>query len=158
MAPSIERTSHLSLPSGLVASARRLWTLVKGAMGEGLSGHSILVVEDDPRHAWEITDALNRLGAQVVVAHSLQKALEVIESRTWSAAVLDHWLGEGDCNPLAEQLVARGVPFIVCTSDAQVSGSCTWGEMIPKPLNVDVLAQAIEELISRNTETRVATE
>jgi DNA-binding NtrC family response regulator len=158
MAPNFARTSHLSLPSGLAASARRLWNLVKGAMGEGLNGHSILVVEDDSRLAWEINDALTRLGAHVVVAYSLRDAQEMLESRAWSAAVLDHWLGEGDCNPLSDRLVERGVPFIVCTSDAKVSGSCTWGEMIPKPLNVDTLVQAVEELISRTMPTRIATE
>jgi DNA-binding response OmpR family regulator len=78
-----------------------------------LSGCAILVVEDEALIALHIADAFECAGARVVTSHSLKTALQLFEAEDWSAAVLDHILGDEDSSPLCHRLTERNIPFVL---------------------------------------------
>ena len=57
-----------------------------------LDGALILVVEDEPLIALDISSSLRDAGAQVVQAANVESALAAIDRHRCSAAVVDYWL------------------------------------------------------------------
>ena len=88
----------------------------------GLARKRILVVEDDYLVAMDIARALERAGAEVVgPAPAVEAALDALEQTMPDGAILDINLGGEMAFPVADALMARGVPFIFATGyDAQV--------------------------------------
>ena len=84
---------------------------------EALSGLKVLVVEDDYFIADEMRRMLTTSGAQVIgPVASVDGALALIAaSPTLDAAVLDVNLRDVMVFPVADALVARGVPFVFAT-------------------------------------------
>jgi CheY-like chemotaxis protein len=81
-----------------------------------LSGRRVLVVEDEPRIAMLIRDTLEDLGCQVVaIASRLQEACAKAATLEFDVALLDVDLKGEPSYPLANELVARGVPFVLAT-------------------------------------------
>jgi CheY-like chemotaxis protein len=58
-----------------------------------LTGHSILVLEDEPLVALDVVENLQNAGADVVVAHRVADALKLANLTEFSAAVLDFRVG-----------------------------------------------------------------
>lgn len=80
-----------------------------------LAGAKILVVEDNPVIAYDIADSLEEAKAVAIVRGRVMDALAAIEEETVDGAVLDVNLPDGVVTPVAERLMARGVPVIFCT-------------------------------------------
>ncbi|WP_395672557.1 PAS domain S-box protein [Phenylobacterium sp.] len=82
-----------------------------------LTGHRILVVEDDYYLAGDTAAALRGAGADVLgPCPSEDATLDLLESQTPTHAVLDLNLGGGDPKfAIARVLKARGVPFVFMT-------------------------------------------
>jgi DNA-binding response OmpR family regulator len=79
----------------------------------------VLVVDDEPFVALDISTTLSAAGCEVVgPAFSLQRALQLIEEKGCDAAILDANLGAENAGPIAEALQARGVPFLVLSGYA----------------------------------------
>jgi CheY-like chemotaxis protein len=79
-------------------------------------GLRILVVEDELLVAMEIERMLARLGCVVVgPAPSVPRALALIAREAPDFAILDVNLGRERSTPVAEALLARGVPFALAT-------------------------------------------
>ena len=55
-----------------------------------LHGRSILIVEDEPLIAFDLAQAFENAGAEIVVTYTLHHALVLVEHDGLSAAVLDH--------------------------------------------------------------------
>jgi DNA-binding response OmpR family regulator len=119
-------------------------------MASLLDGLPILVVEDEPLAALALALSLDNVGAQVITARSVQEAMTVVEGRTWSAAVLDYGLCDGDCSPLCEWMLERCIPFIVCTVHDDISASCRAGIHVLKPTNVEALVRMLERCINHD--------
>ena len=86
--------------------------------GIPLTGKRLLVVEDDAFVALMLEAILEGFGCDVVgVAGTLARGLEYAgdEALAIDGAVLDINLGGEKVFPVAERLMARGVPFIFCT-------------------------------------------
>lgn len=80
-----------------------------------LSGR-VLLVEDNLLIAMDAEDQLRRLGAEAVdVASSVQAALRLLEQARPDIALLDVNLGRENSFPVADALLARGVPFVFAT-------------------------------------------
>jgi CheY-like chemotaxis protein len=80
------------------------------------SGRRILLVEDEPIVAWLLNDILVDLGLAVVgPASSVNQALAMIDAESIDLAVLDVNLKGQMSYPIADVLVARGVPFVFST-------------------------------------------
>ncbi len=87
-------------------------------LNDHLSGKRLLVVEDEAFVALMLEALLEGFGCDVVgVAGTLSRGLEYAGDETLEidGAVLDINLGGEKVFPVAERLVARGVPFIFCT-------------------------------------------
>ena len=79
------------------------------------SGRHILVVEDEMMIALLIEDTLCDLGASVAAAATIKSALGLINGQTFDVATLDLNLGGAASYPVADALVAKGVPFVFAT-------------------------------------------
>jgi CheY-like chemotaxis protein len=76
----------------------------------------VLVVEDEALIAFQVIDALEELGWEVVgPAASLAAALELAGEERLDGAVLDVNLRGSDVYPVARLLDARGVPLVFTT-------------------------------------------
>jgi len=113
------------------------------------AGCRVLVVEDEMLIAMLIEELLQTLGCHVVgPVATLEKALELARSETFDAALLDVTIRGGKVYPVAEALLARGIPF------AFASGYRDWAlpealrnhPRLMKPFNGKQLEQQVASL------------
>ena len=112
-----------------------------------LQGRSILVVEDEPLIALDITQELEAAGASVTTTDTLRHALLLVEHDGLSGAVLDHGLTDGDSSRLCSRLKERGIPFIMYSGFPAVDGDCSAGLHMTKPAGEGALTAALGRLI-----------
>jgi CheY-like chemotaxis protein len=85
-------------------------------MDSVLAGRRVLVLEDEAMVAWLLQDMLAEFGCVTVgPAVRVGEALAMIDAQAIDAAVLDVNLAGQMSYPVADQLVARGVPFVFAT-------------------------------------------
>jgi DNA-binding response OmpR family regulator len=75
----------------------------------------VLVVEDDALVAMFIEDCLLDAGYEVVFANSLRGGLDLAATLEVDAAVLDVNLRGEMSFPIADVLLRRGIPFMICS-------------------------------------------
>jgi len=115
-----------------------------------LVGRTILIVEDENLVAREVAEALESVGAYVVMARGVADAARIIAGHNLSAAVLDFWLGVGvDCLPICALLTERGVPFLLYTSYTLLEGAPS-APILSKPARPQRIVAAVADLI-KNT-------
>lgn len=112
-----------------------------------LSGHAILVVEDEPIIAYDIADAFEAAGATVWTADTLHKAMDLAGAERLSAAVLDFGLSDGTSEALYECLGERHVPYILHTAYVHRLPYQGTGCVIPKPANPAVLVDEVLRML-----------
>lgn len=87
-------------------------------MGSGRikDGLRILVVEDEMSIVMMIEDALIEMGAEIVGPTAwLDAALQLAREATIDLALLDINIQGGASYPVADILVERGIPFVLCS-------------------------------------------
>jgi DNA-binding response OmpR family regulator len=102
----------------------------------------VLVVEDDALLGLDILDQLTDAGFEVVgPAISVAKALRLIDDIGCDAAVLDVNLGSETAEPVALELRARRIPFVVLSgySSEQHPLSFHGAPMLSKPARPEAL-------------------
>ena len=112
-----------------------------------LEGRAILVVEDQPLIALDITQELEAAGAAVTTTNTLKHALLLVEHDGLCGAILDHALGDGDSSLLCSRLTTRGIPFLIYSGHATAEGECHSALHIAKPAAEGALVAALEGLI-----------
>ena len=76
-------------------------------------GSRILVVEDEALIAFDIADALEGFGCEVIgPVSTLERAFKVARSGELDGAILDVTVRGGKTYPVAEELLSRGIPFL----------------------------------------------
>jgi DNA-binding response OmpR family regulator len=81
-----------------------------------MAGCRILVVEDESLIAMDIEAALEALGCEIVgPTGKLEAALQLAASEMLDAAILDVTVRGGKIFPVADRLLARGVPFVLAS-------------------------------------------
>jgi CheY-like chemotaxis protein len=82
-----------------------------------VSGHSILIVEDEPLIAMMLEDFLDSLGHRVVgTAETVDEALSRADQGGFDVAIVDvHLKGGHTVWPVADRLTEKGIPFILAT-------------------------------------------
>jgi CheY-like chemotaxis protein len=113
-----------------------------------LAGARLLIVEDEALVALMVEDMLSDLGCVVVeVAGTLERGLSIANDPgvALDAAVLDVNLGGDKVYPVAEILIAKGVPFIFATGYglAGISPRFSHVPALAKPYDSDVLEAAL---------------
>lgn len=103
---------------------------------------SVLIVEDEALIAMELSANLTALGWEIIgPAGTMEEARRLLGERLPSAAILDVNLAGVAVYPLAEQLRARGVPFVFCTGYEDLEGADAFRgvPLVRKPVNVTAL-------------------
>ena len=106
----------------------------------------ILILEDEPLIAMDLQLAFEDAGAEAVVTVSCDEAFEAMDGAEFDGAVLDVNLGKGEpCEPVAVELRARGVPFLLHTGDLDRAGEAL------RDLDAPILAKpsGADDVVSR---------
>jgi len=107
----------------------------------------VLILEDEPFIAMDLTFAFEDEGAKVVAVVSCREAREAIERNAFDGAVLDVNLGGGEtCEETARELKRRNIPFLLNTGDLNRAGEFLRGmeaPVIQKPTPSDQVVKAL---------------
>ena len=112
-----------------------------------LKGATILVVEDEPLIAIDISMAFETVGAHLTTTNTLKHAKILVEHDGLSAAIVDHALPDGDSTSLCTRLTERGVPFLIYSGYRTIDGACSDAPHVSKPASHEDLLDAMEALI-----------
>lgn len=110
-----------------------------------LKGKRILVVEDEALIAVMVEDMLTDMGSVVVgPAGTIKSALELARKEAIDAAVLDVNVRGERIDPVAEALMARGVPVLFATGYGEVRlANGASATVIDKPYTQEKLARGL---------------
>jgi light-regulated signal transduction histidine kinase (bacteriophytochrome) len=112
-----------------------------------LAGEVVLLVEDSMIIALDGEDVLIDIGArEVFTAPSVSRSLALIEEGQISFAVLDYNLGGETSVRVAEELLARAIPFIFATGYGEaleLPETLQGATIVKKPYNAAALTAAI---------------
>jgi DNA-binding response OmpR family regulator len=114
----------------------------------GLSGLSILVVEDQPLIALQMEALFQHAGAKVRCASGVREGMRLADQEPLSAAVLDYGLGNEDVSVLCRHLVGRRVPFMFYSGYPQPNEHPE-AIFVPKPATNAALLTAMATLMRR---------
>jgi DNA-binding response OmpR family regulator len=120
-------------------------------MNRPLAGRLVLIAEDEPLIALDMTLAFEDEGAWVTRARSLKEALAGVEDRSLSVAILDHVLSDGEGTQICERLKERNIPFITYSGCDHPRGPCRGGVHIRKPASMSLLVTTIKGLLAHQT-------
>ena len=112
------------------------------AIPQILVGNRLLLVEDEALVAMALKDMLTELGFEVVGAfNKVTEALAVVTNQDVNAAVLDVNLGGELIYPVADSLVAKGVPFVFITGYGAeaIDGRFASYRVLQKPIQRQML-------------------
>ena len=111
----------------------------------------ILVVEDEMLIGMLLEDMLTDLGHEVAaIVPRLKDAMAAVERETFDLAVLDVHLHGESAFPVAEALIAKGVPFIFATGYGErgLPESYRGRPVLQKPFAKDDLERLLKVLVS----------
>jgi CheY-like chemotaxis protein len=109
-------------------------------------GKRVLVVEDELMIRMLLQDMLADLGHTVAAeAGRIEEALALAKQGEFDVAILDVNLNGEPISPVADILIARGVPFVFATGYGQRGVPEPYRETptLQKPFQVDALGEAI---------------
>lgn len=117
---------------------------------------SVLIVDDDEAHAQAVSESLERVNCECVIANSGPKGAEAIESQQFDVIITDLKMDEIDGLailrkakeelPDAEVIVLTAHSSIPSVVTAMQGGAYTY---LTKPLDIQELRQAVEKASSR---------
>lgn len=117
-----------------------------------LQGVRVLLVEDQMIVAMQIEDMLHAAGCEVVgPVGTLQAAITLAHAEALDAAVLDIDLDGEKVYPAAEELQARGIPFILATGYGESTLPEKWRNRprLSKPYRREQLEQLLRIVAGR---------
>ena len=116
-----------------------------------LSGRRILVVEDETLILMMIEVMLADLGCEsVTAAATVDKALALINTQVFDAAMLDMNMNGNTSHSVAEALVARSVPFVYCSGNNSNKSRDVYSDrpLLKKPFQFEELANILTRLLN----------
>lgn len=118
-----------------------------------LASRRILVVEDEFLIANMLCDMLAEVSAVVVgPSFNVQQALHALRDQAVDAAILDMNLNGEWSDPVAEELVKRGIPFVFTTGYQAEERAARFGaRIVAKPYDWTELAGAVALAIQKRT-------
>ena len=115
------------------------------------SGRTILIVEDEPLIAMMLEDFLESLGHSIAgTCDTVESALERVQKGGFDLAILDVNLKGENVWPVASQLRARSVPFVIATGGHVDPPPPEFNNapVIEKPYTVDRVTPAINAALA----------
>jgi CheY-like chemotaxis protein len=122
------------------------------AISSALMGVRILIVEDEFLVALQLEDDLKALGGETVGTYGdLASATDAARREEFDVAVLDINLNGRLVYPLADELAARGVPFIFVSgySMTNLPERFRAAPRIAKPYSVAALVSEVRSAVGR---------
>ena len=110
------------------------------------TGHTILIVEDEPLIAMMLEDFLETLGHSVHrTCDNLTDALQAAEDDGFDVAILDVNLKGESVWPVAHRLRAKNIPFVIASGGHVEPPPAEFASapMLEKPYTIDRIAPAI---------------
>lgn len=120
--------------------------------GGVLDGMRLLVVEDETPIAFLVEDMVSELGGSVVAsAARVKQALVLVDAAGFDLALLDVNVAGDEIYPVAEQLAARGIPFVFATGYGTGGLRAEWRNRptVAKPFSIDALGRAFGAALGR---------
>jgi CheY-like chemotaxis protein len=108
---------------------------------------SVLLVEDEPLIRMMVTDMLDELGHRVVAeAANVDQAAMLVRSTAFDLAILDVNLDGATSFPVADAIVARGIPVIFATGYGSPSMVVRYSRSVrlQKPYGIEMLRLKID--------------
>ena len=117
----------------------------------------VLVVEDEALILLDVAQSLEDFGvAEVITVSTVDDALVAVASGACDAAVLDVHLGRGGTTyGVAEQLRARGIPYVVTSGSVADGAPHELGPILAKPFSSVQLLDALYT-VTRSDSSAVA--
>lgn len=120
-------------------------------MSACMRGARILVAEDNMMVAMDLAAELEACDAQVIGPFArIGEALTAAAEGSPDGAILDVNLLDGEVTPLAEKLLADGIPVVFCTGVAlpkELRGRYPDSPVFIKPTSPERLAEALSPLL-----------
>lgn len=113
-----------------------------------MAGRLILIVEDEPLIALQMTLAFEGEGAWIIRAYTLKEALARIENPKLSAAILDHGLSDGDTSTVCERMTERNIPFVTYSGHEPSNGAARGGVHVKKPVGMPELVAIVKRAMA----------
>jgi DNA-binding response OmpR family regulator len=125
---------------------------------DALAGLRILIVEDEFLVALLVEEMLRDLRCEIVgPVSSLEEAVATVRQNRLDGALLDANLNGKNSFPVADELSAHDVPFILVTGYSGHKGDppvLTRAPRVRKPVNFDELADRMTEVFVRRLAER----
>jgi len=137
-------------PAGLMACPAttedsNTMTGPSGAAGK----HRVLVVEDEMLIGMLLEDMLTDLGHEVAaIIPRLKEAMAAVDRETYDLAILDVHLHGESAFPVAEALIAKGIPFVFATGYGErgLPENYRGRPVLQKPFAKDDLERVLQRL------------
>jgi len=114
----------------------------------GTQAKRILVVEDELMIRMLLEDMLDELGYTVAAeAAHMDEALEATKNADFDLAILDGNLNGEPVAPVADALVARGMPFVFTTGYGEMPEPYRDRPTLKKPFQTDGLKQMLHSAL-----------
>lgn len=145
-------TLTMPVQTALVRREKPGTPLAVRAAADAMPIGRVLIVEDEPLIAMELHRLLSQAGLEVSgPAGSLRQALELAGDQTLTGAIIDINLGFDTSYPVADQLLAAGVPVIFVTGYAAeiIPERFAAQTLLRKPIDPQVLMATLRQELSR---------
>jgi DNA-binding response OmpR family regulator len=115
----------------------------------GLSGHHILIVEDEMLIALCLRDIVAALGCTSIMASRVARSVALAKTEQFDAAILDLNLAGEVAYPVADVLSRRGIPYIIATGYGVESIDADYRDRprLPKPYPSDLVVAALRKVL-----------
>jgi DNA-binding response OmpR family regulator len=117
-------------------------------MNPPMAGRLILIVENEPLVALQMTLAFEDEGAWVTRACNLKDALDQVENPELSAAILEHELSDGDTSTVCKRMSERNIPFITYSRHEPSNGAARGGVHVKKPVGMPELVAIVKRAMA----------
>jgi DNA-binding NtrC family response regulator len=115
-----------------------------------LTGRRILIVEDEMLIAFGLIDIVASFGAAWVSTARVAKALALVASEPFDAAILDMKLAGEPADAVLDALMVRDVPFIITTGYGAEGMAEKYRTLprLPKPYSPEQIKDALLNVLS----------
>ncbi|SRR6266567_4113343 len=129
-------------------------TSAPGQEGTARQAKRVLIVEDELMIRMLLEDMLSELGYSIAAeAGRIDEALEAAKTAEFDLAILDVNLNGQTIAPVAEALVARGMPFVFATGYGERGLPEAYRDRptLKKPFQMDGLSRTLQSALDGKT-------